>query len=94
MLICRQIVSSESVSVHQVAVNIVSEIVKAACLRLSQHRVSHHQCSGHPANHPCDGCDADLAGEGGDTGEINTANSLVFAALQVGSWSNVPTNPY
>uniref|UniRef100_A0A6A7FSQ7 HEAT repeat-containing protein 5A n=5 Tax=Hirondellea gigas TaxID=1518452 RepID=A0A6A7FSQ7_9CRUS len=82
-LMQRQIVSSEKVSVYQLSVNIVAEIVLAATTSLSQHKSSQHQCSGHPANYSCNGCDADLAGEGGETGEINTSQSLVFAALQV-----------
>ena len=79
----RQLVSSDSVTVHQLAVTIVGQIVSAAASAMSHHRQQQHQCSGHPANHPCEGCEADLAGEGGETGEINTPNSLVFAALQV-----------
>lgn len=36
-----------------------------------------------PANQECEGCEADLLGEGKESGEINTAQSLVFTALQV-----------
>ena len=36
-----------------------------------------------PANQECEGCEADLLGEGGETGEINPSQSLVFTALQV-----------
>lgn len=36
-----------------------------------------------PANQECEGCEADLLGEGKESGEINSAQSLVFTALQV-----------
>lgn len=36
-----------------------------------------------PANQECEGCEADLLGEGKESGEINTAQSLVFTTLQV-----------
>lgn len=36
-----------------------------------------------PANQDCEGSEADLLGEGKESGEINTAQSLVFTSLQV-----------
>lgn len=40
-----------------------------------------------PANQDCEGSEADLLGEGKESGEINTAQSLVFTSLQVKSCS-------
>lgn len=36
-----------------------------------------------PSNQECEGCEADLLGEGKESGEINTSQSLVFTTLQV-----------
>ncbi|KAF2363792.1 Armadillo-type fold [Trinorchestia longiramus] len=82
-LMHRRVVSCDSASLHQLSVSVVELIVRAALSHLTRLKHKEHQCSGRPANHPCEGCDADLVAEGGDTGEINPSSSLVFAALQV-----------
>ena len=82
-LMQRQTVSSDVISIHQLSISIVDLIISGAVSVLNGIKRDRHLADGLPANHQCAGCDADLEGEGGETGEINPTNSLVFSALQV-----------
>ncbi|XP_063873685.1 HEAT repeat-containing protein 5B-like [Scylla paramamosain] len=80
----RQVLSSDHTDVHQSAVTVVTLIVKAAQQTLDEEkRKKNKHKEEKPANQECEGCEADLLGEGKESGEINTAQSLVFTALQV-----------
>ncbi|XP_045624859.2 LOW QUALITY PROTEIN: HEAT repeat-containing protein 5B [Procambarus clarkii] len=80
----RQVLSSDHTDVHQSAVTVVSLVVKAAQQALDEEkRKKKKHKEEKPANQECEGCEADLLGEGKESGEINTAQSLVFTALQV-----------
>ncbi|XP_047496501.1 HEAT repeat-containing protein 5B-like isoform X1 [Penaeus chinensis] len=80
----RQVLSSDHTEVHQLAVTVVSLVVKAAQQALDEEkRKKKKHKDEKPANQECEGCEADLLGEGKESGEINSAQSLVFTALQV-----------
>lgn len=80
----RQILSSDHTDIHLMAVTVVSLVVRAAQQHLDEEkRKKKRHKEEKPANQECEGCEADLLGEGKESGEINTAQSLVFTSLQV-----------
>ncbi|KAK7086919.1 HEAT repeat-containing protein 5B [Halocaridina rubra] len=80
----RQILSSDHTDIHQMSVNVVCLVVKAAQHYLDEEkRKKKKHKEEKPANQEGEGCEADLLGEGKESGEINTGQSLVFTSLQV-----------
>ncbi|KAK3872016.1 hypothetical protein Pcinc_014808 [Petrolisthes cinctipes] len=80
----RQVLSSDYTDVHQSAVTVVTLVSKAAQQALDQEKRKKKKHKEEvPANQECEGSEADLLGEGKESGEINTAQSLVFTSLQV-----------
>ncbi|XP_076062392.1 HEAT repeat-containing protein 5B isoform X2 [Oratosquilla oratoria] len=77
----RQILSSDHIDVHQTAINVVTLTVQSARQALEDEKRKKHK--ERAASQDCKGCDADLLGEGGELGEINPSQSLVFTSLQV-----------
>lgn len=80
----RQVLSSDHTEVHQSAVSVITLVVKATQQALDEEkRGKNKHKEEKPANQECEGCESDLLGEGKESGEINTAQSLVFSTLQV-----------